>query len=68
MLLAVNDALEEERAAVRVVAGEFVNIGVAEGRALRDVVEHDGRQRLVDMQARDFTEAREAGDGDVLER
>ena len=68
VLLAVDDALEEERAAVRVMACEFVNVSIAEGCPMRRMIEHDGRQRLIDVQASNFAKAREAGDGDVLER
>ena len=67
MFLAIDDALQEEGTAVRIDAREFVQIGIVKGRAGRGVIEGNGRQRLVDVQACNLAEAGEAGHGDVAE-
>lgn len=66
MRLLVDDAFVEEGMAVGVCSRKLVDIGVVEGCSRRNVVEHDGRERFIDMQAGDFSETGKAGDRQIV--
>ena len=67
MRLPIDHAAEEEGVAVGVDAREVINVVIAETHARRHMIEEERRQRLVDMQARDFAEARKACDRHIAE-